>query len=750
MDCKDGFTQRREEKKNRRRKGVVLFKLWITLTILVCSLLLASSILAQTRRPMAPADILRVATVSDAQISPDGSWVVYSVSTPDGTGSRSTLWIARTLSDPSQTALEAARPGERRPAPTQLLSSGSNASNPRWSPDSRRIAFISREKEDTSIHVVSLENRQPRRIAQVTSTNFHVSYAGESLAWSPDSKRLAFISAVDEPELGPSTTARSKDPLVITRLQYKSRTSFSDEARTHVWVIDVDNERAEARQLTEGRFYDHAVTWSPRGDEVAFLSNREVDPDANNNSDIFAVTLNGRLRQITSTAGCEYDPQWSPDGKWIAYTATQRDVTTIDSVAEDAHVWVIDAEGGRGRELTAAHDRRARSPRWSRDSGTIFFLAGDRGQTTIYSVQTGGGRVQAFYLYTLAGETGGVFSADPPVLVRGAGVPTARSFQIGSFSLGSKSISTPAPQGVATTFMQPLAFTMGGATRPAEVWFGLGSGSPLRRISSHNESLQRSTAIIEPEEINFRSFDGTPIQGWLMKPLGWREGQRYPLILSVHGGPHGMSGYSFNSTFQVYAARGYAVLYMNPRGSSGYGQKFSDGTLREWGGGDYRDLMLGLDEALRRFPWIDEDRMGVTGGSYGGFMTNWMITQTTRFKGAVAVASVSNLVSFYSTSLYQDLIHAEFGLPWDDYDLLWRWSPLRYVRQAHTPTLFLHGELDNDVHITQAEEMYMALRRRGVESQLVRYPREGHSFREPRHRVDALERTLAWFDEYVK
>jgi dipeptidyl aminopeptidase/acylaminoacyl peptidase len=212
-----------------------------------------------------------------------------------------------------------------------------------------------------------------------------------------------------------------------------------------------------------------------------------------------------------------------------------------------------------------------------------------------------------------------------------------------------------------------------------------------------------------------------------------------------------MSGWGFNATFQAYAARGYAVLYLNPRGSSGYGQKFSDGTLNEWGGGDYKDLMAGVDEALRRYPWIDSARMGVTGGSYGGFMTNWIITQTPRFKAAVASASVSNLVSFYATSLYQDLIHAEFGgFPWDNYEQLWQWSPMRYVRQAETPTMFLHGELDNDVHITQAEEMYMALKRRGVETVLVRYPREGHGLREPRHRVDAIERTLAWFDRFLK
>jgi dipeptidyl aminopeptidase/acylaminoacyl peptidase len=254
-----------------------------------------------------------------------------------------------------------------------------------------------------------------------------------------------------------------------------------------------------------------------------------------------------------------------------------------------------------------------------------------------------------------------------------------------------------------------------------------------------------------PDEFTYQSFDGTSIQAWVMRGAGCREDRKCPLILSVHGGPHGMFGWAFNANFQVYAARNFAVLYLNPRGSSGYGQKFSDGTINEWGGGDYKDLMLGVDEALKRYSWIDPNRLAVTGGSYGGFMTNWIITQTPRFKAAVAAASLSNLISFYSTSLYQDLIHAEFGgFPWDNFELLWQWSPLRYVRQVQTPTLFLHGENDNDVHITQAEEMYMALKRRGVDSVLVRYPREGHGLREPKHRVDALERTLAWFEKYVR
>ena len=202
---------------------------------------------------------------------------------------------------------------------------------------------------------------------------------------------------------------------------------------------------------------------------------------------------------------------------------------------------------------------------------------------------------------------------------------------------------------------------------------------------------------------------------------------------------------------QALAAKGYGVLLINPRGSSGYGQKFADGCVNDWGGGDYRDLMRGVDVALEKFPFLDKDRMGVMGGSYGGYMTNWVVTQTNRFKAAIASASLSNLISFYSTSLYQDLIHAEFnGMPWDNYDKLWERSPLKHIKNVKTPTMLVHGEADNDVHITQAEEMYTALKMRGVDTVLIRYPREGHGIREPKHRVDNLQRVLDWFEKYLK
>lgn len=692
------------------------------------SLLSCSTVFAQVRRGMTPADTLRVANVGDAQISPDGEWVVYTVSTVERETTLTTLWITRVGRPPLTTAR----------ATLPLLSGEWSASNPRWSPDSRRIAFLATHDGQTGIYVVSLVDRTPRFVAPIREANFFITYAGESFAWSPDSRRIAFISAgEDEGEsIGTMPSAVTKtekpdDPRVIDRIQYKTRTGFSDRARTHVWLVEVDAPAPveRIRQLTSGSFYDHALTWSPNGNEIAFLSNRETDPEANNNSDIFAVDTQGRVRQITDTRGCEYTPTWSPDGKWIAYTATTRDVTTIDSVAEDTHVWVIAAEGGKGRELNDAQDMRSRSPRWTPDGLKIIYLANDRGAIMPFSLALSNGDIQR------------VFPRRDAIDLRET---SGRFATLGLFQLTSLSVGTRLNKAL-------FAFTLSEPTAPSKLYVVDASGSGIQIINQHNQEEIKSLTFVWPEQFTFKSFDGTNIQGWLMKPLNFREGQRYPLILSIHGGPHGMFGYSFNPAFQAYAARGYAVLFINPRGSSGYGQRFSDGTLREWGGGDYRDLMLGVDEVLRTRAWIDPDKMGVTGGSYGGFMTNWIITQTPRFRAAVAVASVSNLVSFYATSLYQDLIHAEFGgFPWDDFDLLWRWSPLRYVRQAQTPTLFIHGEQDNDVHITQAEEMYMALKRRNVETVLVRYPREGHGLREPRHRVDALERTIAWFDKYLK
>lgn len=703
-----------------------------------------STAFAQSNRPFLPEDILRVVSVSDAQISPDGNWVAYITSQPSGNENRSALWLVRLTNDTTVPATEIERPSGPFNNGSIVAGGDWSPSTPRWSPDSKRLAFYGTVNKRKGVCVLSVVDRTPQFVTPVTTGNSFITYAGESLAWSPDSRNVAFISFTPAEGLGQiaAPTPVPTDPRVIDRIQYKSRTGFADGLVAQIFVVnpDVPEIRREPRQLTHGREQNHAIDWSPRGNEIVFVSNHESDPDANNNSDLFAVDLSGTVRQLTSTPGCEYSPAWSPDGKWIAYTATTRDVTTIDSVAEDAHVWVISADGGRGRELNGSQDRRARAPQWRGDSRVIYYLANDLGQSTLFGV-------------TLDGQVSPATPGGPVRRTRLSQPPPVRPLNIQSFSLNN-SFLDPASLERPSRGPSQLVVVASEPTRPNEVWLvssfpGPGGASRfgLRPLTAQNQWLQ-GVNVVRPEELIVRGSDGSLVQGWLMRPANWRENNRYPLILSIHGGPHGASNAAFSSTFQAFAGHGYAVLYLNPRGSTGYGQRFSDGTLRDWGGGDYRELMAGVDEALHRHPWIDSDCMFVTGGSYGGYMTNWVITQTSRFKAAVASASVGNLISFYATSLYQDLIHAEFGMPGDNYDLLWERSPLKYARAVQTPTMFLHGELDNDVHITQAEEMYMALRRRGVTARLVRYPREGHGFTEPKHRLDSLERTLAWFDAY--
>ncbi|HXG93956.1 MAG TPA: S9 family peptidase [Blastocatellia bacterium] len=654
---------------------------------IVVAILSLLAVAAQAKRGPAPEDLFALKDVGDARISPDGSAIVYTLTAMDRAKNSytSNLWLVPTVGG----------------QPAQLTAGEWSDSTPRWSPDGKRIAFASNRSGKSALWTVDVQTRELRKVADWPRSNFFLSKAGEMFCWSPDSQQIAFVG------VEPTAKPESNDPRVITRIQYKTRTSFSDNLRSHIFIVTISD--GSVRQLTRGPYDEHSIAWSPRGDEIVFLSNREQDPDANLNYDIYVVDVKtGREQQITQTAGVEFSPVWSPDGRFIAYTATKRKLTTIDSVAEDAHVWVVERANGISVEVSAALDRRASSPQWSSDSRTIYFLAGDHGKTLVYRVAREGGAVTPVF--------------DGP-------------FQNGSLTVAG----------------DRLAFTRTDETTPQEIFTASASGSDLRQLTAINKGAVDDLSFVKPENIRFKSFDGTEIEGWLMRPQDLQPGKKAPMILTIHGGPHGMYGYGFSLTNQIYTARGYAVLYLNPRGSSGYGQKFSDGCVNNWGGSDYQDLMKGVDYVLSKYDWIDANRLGVMGGSYGGFMTNWVITQTPRFKVAIASASVSNLISFYATSLYQDLIHAEFnGFPWDNYDLLWKYSPIRYVKNVTTPTMFIHGEQDNDVHITQAEEMYMGLKRRGVEAVFVRYPREGHGLREPLHRLDQITRSIAWFDRFIK
>lgn len=724
--------------------------------LLIC--LLVSSLVAQPKRGLQPEDLYQYKEVADANISPDGSRVAYTVTevSTDHLRNVTHIWLVSTNG------------GE----PKRITHEEADETTPRWSPDGKWLAYY---KQDGLWIINPDDNSAPQLVTRVARTNFFFNKAGESFTWAPDSKRLAFLSdpsilpkqmpSVMErltrpltPEeimqLPPATrdmilkaqgktpdeikrleaeaknktgSAPTSDVRVITRLQYKSRTAFSDNLQSHIFIVDVTTK--QLRQLTSGNYAEHSINWSPKGDEIVFVSNHEPDPDKVNNSDLFVVNVTtGNVRQLTKTKGCEWQPVFSPDGNQIAYLATTRDVTTIDSVAEDAHAWAIPAQGGKGVEAKNIEVRDFRV-------GQIYLRK--KWQGGLLS-EFNKGSIQIRKTYALRGGAGvSAMDSSQPLTCFSTQAIEKINFncQISGVSLSENFIAAveTSPTTPPDLFLWNELLGVGGKT-----------------LSESNKALVSQISFSSYREYNFTN-EGFEIQGWLVPPLNLDEKKKYPVILYIHGGPHGMHGYSFNATVQALAAKGYGVLLINPRGSSGYGQKFADGCVNDWGGGDYRDLMRGVDVALEKFPFLDKDRMGVMGGSYGGYMTNWIVTQTDRFKAAIASASLSNLISFYSTSLYQDLIHAEFGgMPWDNYDKLWERSPLKHVKNMKTPTMLVHGEADNDVHITQAEEMYTALKMRGVDTVLIRYSREGHGIREPQHRVDNLQRVLDWFEKYLK
>jgi dipeptidyl aminopeptidase/acylaminoacyl peptidase len=642
--------------------------------------------LAAQKHPMTFEDLSLLRAVAEPQLSPDGRQVAYTAVTTDYAADRAKAEVV--LADVAT-------------GRTRRLTAGSS---PRWSPDGRTIAFRGGAGERSGVWLWDVAADSARFLAQVRTTEHFLGHrAVKGFAWSPDGSRIAFTSA-DAPAPPPASDVR-----VVTRQLYKTRTGLSDNRLTHIYVVPASG--GEPHQVTSGRYDEHSLAWSPDGTRLAFISNRSADPDANYSDDVWTVDVaTGRERAVTHSPGTELQPAWSPDGHTIAYLGSVRRVNTKDSSAEDTQLYLVPADGGEPRLMTGALDRRLTELAWEPGGRSLLIAGYDRGGNTVWRADVATARAR-------------------PVL---QGAFTARS-------------ATEDSRGAA------MAFLRSDLAHPTEVWVARADGTGARQLTHEQDELLARVELPSADTMWVRSPDGAAVQGWLMKPAGWQPGRKYPLVLYIHGGPHGAFGNAFSEAFDLLSARGYAVLFLNPRGSAGYGQHFSDGTLSAWGGGDYADLMAGVDRTLDANPWIDRSRLGVVGHSYGGFMTNWIVGHTNRFRAAVSGASVSNLVSFYGTSLYSDLIEAEFnGQAADNYELLWKWSPVAYVRAARTPVLFLNGEADNDVPIAQAEEMYVALRRQGTPAEMVRYPGEGHSINfTPRHRLDYLQRIAGWLDRWV-
>jgi dipeptidyl aminopeptidase/acylaminoacyl peptidase len=652
-----------------------------------------------TPRSITIDDYFQIRDVSQPELSPDGQWVAYTVRTrmlkEDKNEQR--LWMISTHG------------GD----PIPMTAEGVSSSHSRWSPDGKYLAFLSARNAGKA--QVWLLNRLGGEAVRLTETVQGVN----DFEWSPDSTRLVLVLQDPKPEDIESAKDKDKDkekpaakpktppPYVIDRLQFKEDTvGYLDHRRTHLYIFDVASKKTT--QITSGDYDDNEPAWSPDGKSLAFTSNRSApDPDRNYNSDIWVVAADNtdkgaHLTQITTNPGPDRQPTWSPDGKWIAFV-TQTDIK--DMIYATHHLAIAPSTGGEAKVLTLAFDRSIRRPRFSPDGHYIYFTADDDGTHNLCRIAVTGGEITR---------------------------PIGGRLTVNSYSLGKDGA---------------IAAQIATLDRPDEIF--LSNGTDLKRLTKTNDALISQLRLAKVEYVHFKSQDGTPVSGYLYKPLDYTPGKKVPTLLNPHGGPVGQYSASFYHLAELYAANGYAVLLPNPRGSSGYGQKFCEAIFADWGNKDYQDDMAMVDYALAQ-GIADADKLGVGGWSYGAMSTDFIIAQTTRFKAAISGAGIALLPTGFGHDHYQKDYFYELGYPWDNKAVWERVSPFYRVNNITTPTLFMGGEIDWNVPIIGSEQMYQALKSLGRTTELVVYPGEYHGFTVPSHIKDRLERYLAWYAHYVK
>ena len=672
------------------------FRLLVVSVIALIALSISSAAAAPPPQSqgLQSSDLSRLRSVGAVELSPDGRRIAYSVTMFDQPGRPySQIWIM------DMTTQKSARLGGEK----------ERTGGPKWSPDGKWLAYFGGEGEKAGLTLAQADGTGATFLTQVSGSNSPLPGQGSSVAWSPDSKQIAFISSTP----GPETAEASGDPMVITRYLYKptageGMTRFNDNRRLHIFVVDVATH--QARQLTQGTYDEHSVDWSPDGKEILFASNREPNSDEFFNYDVFALRVaDGSIRRLTATESNEYAPRWSPDGKTIAYAATKRGLTDRETTMEDEHVWVMDADGSHRREIGAVIDNRQSHPQWSPEGNAVYFTVQERGSTHFVRLPVSGGQ--------------------PEIVVKDLGF-------VGGWSVGK---GGTVAYGFATPRDLPELYVKTGAAAP-------------RKLTDLNAEVLAGKQIAEVEPFTFISNDNKfEVEAFLTKPLGMIANSKHPLIVNIHGGPHGQNGPAFSFRDQVYAARGWAVLHVNFRGSTGYGQKFADAVFGDQNGNEGQDVLYGVSAALRRYLWIDRERLGIEGVSYGGQLTDWLITQTNEFKAAVPIAGIANLVSYNYMTYYNQYEEMEFGQflhQGNLMDVAWERSALKHVAAVHTPTMLMHGENDNDVPIAEAEQFYIALKDVGVDTIFVRYPREGHGLAEVKHGIDSIDRSIAWYEKH--
>jgi len=663
-------------------------------------------------RPLAVEDYYRIVSVQAPAMSPDGRWIAFirtSIVEADNRR-QGELWIvpadgsapARRVSDPAM-----------------------SASGPRWSPDGALLAFSGRRRgapasDDAGGSIWFLRadrlDEAPTQIRGVEGTP----------VFSPDNKWIAFTRRVAKPKA--PQYANDAERLINERFKGKAyewlgyrfdqRGYLPDprdsEATPPEELFIVPRSGGEPKQLTHLTVNVSGAAWRPDSGALAFVANEfQRDEYTYGRADLWTVAVDGAIKRLTNDGYDHNSPAWSPDGKSLA---VRRELGLSAVIASKqmhgapTDVAFFAAEGGTPTNLTADWDLLPGPPAFSPDGRFVYFAAGIGGNDHLFRVATTSPRVEQI---------------------------TAGERHLANFSTSSR--------------WDTMAYVAGDSAHPDELFTSAIDGRAEKKLTTFNDAFVKEIEAVTADRILYPSKDGTQIEGWVLKPRGWDPARAWPLILAMHGGPHGAYGNNFSFEHQLFAANGYLVVYTNPRGSTNYGEKFLWGTWGGWGNLDFEDVMGGVDYARTTYH-VDERRMGVTGYSYGGFLTNWVIGHTTRFAAAISGAGISNWISDYGTADIPRTKESEFmGPPWDPkaHEILRKQSPIEYVTNVKTPTMFIDGESDARVPIEEAEQMYTALRKLRVPARMVRYPDSYHGGWSAWNMVHRYHEELTWWNRYL-
>lgn len=671
--------------------------------------LCAAPLAAQAPRPWRATDYYKLASVGAPTLAPDGRYVAYTVTTvvEDKDRRHTEIWLAR---------LDGAA------KPFRLTNPTTEAASPVWSPDGELLAFTSR-REGAPDNVWFLRMRGPGGEA------FQIPGVKAAPRFSPDAQTMLFAWQGEEADslksqtwrnrVSPTAITRGPDPKRFDGRVYTSLPFKGDERGylaprevgrpSHLYTVPAAG--GTPRQLSDGRLSQTDPAWSPDGRRIAFVQDSTdlIEISSQSKPEIYVLTLaDSSVRRISTGYTASTSPAWSPNGATLAFLCST-------GRGQETDVCVIPVTGGAPRNLTSGWDLAPGDPEWSPDGRTLSFAAETRGNAHLFAVAAAGGTVRQ----VTSGER------------------TLRNF---TWSKDGRS----------------LAYVGSDVTKPFELYTAAVSPAGVagadRRLTTVNDSLTAAIAMIPADTFWFTGTGGLRIQGWLMKPHGYLPGRKYPLVLSIHGGPHSNYGNILFPEFQMLAGQGYWTLFTNPRGSSGYGHRFTFATRGRWGMEDYQDLMQAVDVVITRGE-VDTTRMAVLGGSYGGFMTNWIVGHTKRFAVAQTDRSIFNWYSWYGSSDAQGLTDYEFlGAPWENDSLYRVLSPMGFAERIATPLLIVHSEDDFRTPITDAEQLFVMLRKRGIPSEFVRYPRSFHGLSRtgpPWLLVDRLERIRTWFAHWI-